>query len=85
MESVTVSFSESPTPLTLLCYMSELFHCKMKRSTDVPFFTNTELILHVCLCDFQLDQLVIDSAMEKREMEHKHATIQQRVSFYFLF
>ncbi|KTF74209.1 hypothetical protein cypCar_00043631 [Cyprinus carpio] len=27
---------------------------------------------------FQLDQLVIDSAMEKREMEHKHATIQQR-------
>lgn len=30
--------------------------------------------------DVQLDQLVIDSAMEKREMEHKHATIQQRVS-----
>ena len=29
---------------------------------------------------FQLDQLVIDSAMEKRDMEHKHATIQQRVS-----
>ncbi|KAG8434343.1 hypothetical protein GDO86_012646 [Hymenochirus boettgeri] len=28
----------------------------------------------------QLDQLVIDSAVEKREMEHKHATIQQRVS-----
>lgn len=27
----------------------------------------------------QLDQLVIDSAMEKREMEHKHALIQQRV------
>uniref|UniRef100_A0A8C7ISL2 Arf-GAP with coiled-coil, ANK repeat and PH domain-containing protein n=1 Tax=Oncorhynchus kisutch TaxID=8019 RepID=A0A8C7ISL2_ONCKI len=26
----------------------------------------------------QLDQLVIDSAMEKRDMEHKHATIQQR-------
>ncbi|XP_056589479.1 arf-GAP with coiled-coil, ANK repeat and PH domain-containing protein 3 isoform X3 [Triplophysa dalaica] len=26
----------------------------------------------------QLDQLVIDSAMEKREMEHKHSTIQQR-------
>lgn len=23
---------------------------------------------------------MIDSAMEKREMEHKHATIQQRVS-----
>lgn len=34
--------------------------------------------------DCQLDQLVIDSAMEKREMEHKHATIQQRVSPYFL-
>lgn len=27
----------------------------------------------------QLDQLVIDSAMEKRELEHKHALIQQRV------
>uniref|UniRef100_A0A3P8XKM0 Arf-GAP with coiled-coil, ANK repeat and PH domain-containing protein n=1 Tax=Esox lucius TaxID=8010 RepID=A0A3P8XKM0_ESOLU len=27
---------------------------------------------------FQLDQLVIESAMEKRDMEHKHATIQQR-------
>lgn len=27
----------------------------------------------------QLDQLVIDSAVEKREMEHKHALIQQRV------
>ncbi|XP_061129035.1 arf-GAP with coiled-coil, ANK repeat and PH domain-containing protein 3-like isoform X2 [Syngnathus typhle] len=26
----------------------------------------------------ELDQLVIDSAMEKRELEHKHATIQQR-------
>ncbi|XP_029907302.1 arf-GAP with coiled-coil, ANK repeat and PH domain-containing protein 3-like isoform X2 [Myripristis murdjan] len=26
----------------------------------------------------QLDQLVIDSAMEKRDMEHKHALIQQR-------
>ncbi|KAG9352734.1 hypothetical protein JZ751_017310, partial [Albula glossodonta] len=26
----------------------------------------------------ELDQLVIDSAMEKREMEHKHAVIQQR-------
>ncbi|XP_061591191.1 arf-GAP with coiled-coil, ANK repeat and PH domain-containing protein 3 [Cololabis saira] len=26
----------------------------------------------------ELDQLVIDSAMEKREMEHKHATVQQR-------
>uniref|UniRef100_A0A8C2YAX9 Arf-GAP with coiled-coil, ANK repeat and PH domain-containing protein n=1 Tax=Coturnix japonica TaxID=93934 RepID=A0A8C2YAX9_COTJA len=28
----------------------------------------------------ELDQLVIDSAVEKREMEHKHAMIQQRVS-----
>lgn len=27
---------------------------------------------------------MIDSAMEKREMEHKHATIQQRVSSYFI-
>ncbi|KAI7795531.1 arf-GAP with coiled-coil [Triplophysa rosa] len=29
----------------------------------------------------ELDQLVIDSAMEKRDMEHKHATIQQRILF----
>uniref|UniRef100_A0A671N7Y3 Arf-GAP with coiled-coil, ANK repeat and PH domain-containing protein n=1 Tax=Sinocyclocheilus anshuiensis TaxID=1608454 RepID=A0A671N7Y3_9TELE len=29
----------------------------------------------------ELDQLVIDSAMEKREMEHKHATIQQAALF----
>uniref|UniRef100_A0A673K2D5 Arf-GAP with coiled-coil, ANK repeat and PH domain-containing protein n=1 Tax=Sinocyclocheilus rhinocerous TaxID=307959 RepID=A0A673K2D5_9TELE len=29
----------------------------------------------------ELDQLVIDSAMEKREMEHKHATIQQATLF----
>ncbi|KAM9344000.1 LOW QUALITY PROTEIN: arf-GAP with coiled-coil, ANK repeat and PH domain-containing protein 3 [Pholidichthys leucotaenia] len=33
----------------------------------------------------ELDQLVIDSAMEKREMEHKHATIQQRVSLTFSY
>lgn len=36
------------------------------------------------LTGLKLDQLVIDSAMEKREMEHKHATIQQRVSSYFI-
>ncbi|NXF95655.1 ACAP3 protein, partial [Eubucco bourcierii] len=30
----------------------------------------------------ELDQLVIDSAVEKREMEHKHALIQQRPLFY---
>ncbi|NXG45400.1 ACAP3 protein, partial [Psilopogon haemacephalus] len=29
----------------------------------------------------ELDQLVIDSAVEKREMEHKHALIQQRSHF----
>lgn len=50
---------------------------------DVPLFRSAEIVFHVCLCEFQLDQLVIDSAMEKREMEHKHATIQQRVSFYY--
>ncbi|NXW38228.1 ACAP3 protein, partial [Phaetusa simplex] len=32
----------------------------------------------------ELDQLVIDSAVEKREMEHKHALIQQRVSSFYL-
>ncbi|KAG7254638.1 LOW QUALITY PROTEIN: hypothetical protein CRUP_001510, partial [Coryphaenoides rupestris] len=34
--------------------------------------------LTLCLHCAWLDQLVIDSAMEKRDMEHKHATIQQR-------
>uniref|UniRef100_A0A4W5NTT1 Arf-GAP with coiled-coil, ANK repeat and PH domain-containing protein n=1 Tax=Hucho hucho TaxID=62062 RepID=A0A4W5NTT1_9TELE len=33
----------------------------------------------------ELDQLVIDSAMEKRDMEHKHATIQQRVKQDFSY
>uniref|UniRef100_A0A8K9WT38 Arf-GAP with coiled-coil, ANK repeat and PH domain-containing protein n=1 Tax=Oncorhynchus mykiss TaxID=8022 RepID=A0A8K9WT38_ONCMY len=32
----------------------------------------------MCYSPLQLDQLVIDSAMEKRDLEHKHATIQQR-------
>ncbi|NXC12160.1 ACAP3 protein, partial [Corythaeola cristata] len=32
----------------------------------------------------ELDQLVIDSAVEKREMEHKHALIQQRVISLYL-
>ncbi|NWX88711.1 ACAP3 protein, partial [Nothoprocta ornata] len=32
----------------------------------------------------ELDQLVIDSAVEKREMEHKHALIQQRVISSYL-
>ncbi|NWS43687.1 ACAP3 protein, partial [Probosciger aterrimus] len=32
----------------------------------------------------ELDQLVIDSAVEKREMEHKHALIQQRVISFCL-
>ncbi|NWV52806.1 ACAP3 protein, partial [Daphoenositta chrysoptera] len=31
----------------------------------------------------ELDQLVIDSAVEKREMEHKHALIQQRSLSFF--
>lgn len=51
-------------------------------SQDRRFCRHAELGFHFCPCElfFQLDQLVIDSAMEKREMEHKHATIQQRVS-----
>lgn len=42
----------------------------------------------LCVSWLQLDQLVIDSAMEKRVMEHQHAVIQQRVSttrLYFHF
>ncbi len=31
------------------------------------------------LCLLQLDQLVVDAAKEKRDMEQKHSTIQQKV------
>lgn len=31
-------------------------------------------------CLLQLDQLVVDAAKEKRDMEQKHSTIQQKVS-----
>lgn len=54
----------------------ELFVSKMNPET-------TDFFLFLFELTFKLDQLVIDSAMEKREMEHKHATIQQRVSFCF--
>lgn len=30
-------------------------------------------------CLLQLDQLVVDAAKEKRDMEQKHSTIQQKV------
>lgn len=42
----------------------------------MPELASRTLLL---FCSLQLDQLVIDSAVEKREMEHKHALIQQRV------
>lgn len=74
--------------------MSLYFSCNaetFKMRTDI--FTRVFLLEHsfsVCLyfaCRVdsavvfyvQLDQLVIDSAVEKRELEHKHALIQQRV------
>lgn len=37
------------------------------------YFTNQ------LLCLLQLDQLVVDAAKEKRDMEQKHSTIQQKV------
>lgn len=73
--SASVNRSDSPVPLLYTaCYVTR----------DAPFFIRTLNILF-WFSDFQLDQLVIDSAMEKREMEHKHATIQQRVSSYICF
>ena len=44
------------------------------------YLLNISLVVANIVPVLQLDQLVIDSAMEKRDMEHKHATIQQRVS-----
>ena len=34
-------------------------------------------------CLLQLDQLVVDAAKEKRDMEQKHSTIQQKVHNMF--
>ena len=39
----------------------------------------------VCVCVFQLDQLVVDAAKDKRDMEQKHSTIQQKVHAHLLF
>lgn len=75
--SHSASVNRSDSPVTLLytaCYVTQ----------DARFFIRT-LNIFFWFADFQLDQLVIDSAMEKREMEHKHATIQQRVSSYICF
>lgn len=76
--SHSASVNHSDSPVTLL-YNA----CHVTR--DAPFLIKTLNILFCFFTDFQLDQLVIDSAMEKREMEHKHATIQQRVSSYICF
>ena len=38
-----------------------------------------------CMCVFQLDQLVVDAAKDKRDMEQKHSTIQQKVHTCLLF
>lgn len=50
--------------------------CLLKNAQPYRTEVNWRLLF---FCSLQLDQLVIDSAMEKREMEHKHALIQQRV------
>lgn len=34
---------------------------------------------NLLFCVLQLDQLVVDGAKEKRDMEQKHSTIQQKV------
>lgn len=47
--------------------------------TNIFYFSLTAPAAYVILSSMQLDQLVIDSAVEKRELEHKHALIQQRV------
>lgn len=74
--SASVNRSDSPVPLLYTaCYVY---------TGCTVFYQNAELFFF-WFSDFQLDQLVIDSAMEKREMEHKHATIQQRVSSYICF
>lgn len=76
--SHSASVNRSDSPVTLLytaCYVY---------TGCTVFYQNAELFFF-WFSDFQLDQLVIDSAMEKREMEHKHATIQQRVSSYICF
>lgn len=79
VEHVTLSLCES---LWQSCYST--IYCVLRYTGCTVFYQNAEH-LFLGFSDFQLDQLVIDSAMEKREMEHKHATIQQRVSSYICF
>lgn len=79
VEHVTLSLCES---LWQSGYST--IYCVLRYTGCTVFYQNAEHLFWG-FSDFQLDQLVIDSAMEKREMEHKHATIQQRVSSYICF
>lgn len=79
VEHVTLSLCES-----LWQSRYSTIYCVLRYTGCTVFYQNAEH-LFLGFSDFQLDQLVIDSAMEKREMEHKHATIQQRVSSYICF
>lgn len=71
MKKLAAQVKPTPTNGKYLTEPGDCFHFEWPPLLlpDVFFF---------CCC-VQLDQLVIDSAVEKRELEHKHALIQQRV------
>ena len=62
--------------------MSSVPVCAQAASSGQPRFASSSRLTAVemvCVCVFQLDQLVVDAAKEKRDMEQKHSTIQQKV------
>uniref|UniRef100_A0AAZ3SFS8 Arf-GAP with coiled-coil, ANK repeat and PH domain-containing protein n=1 Tax=Oncorhynchus tshawytscha TaxID=74940 RepID=A0AAZ3SFS8_ONCTS len=69
-----VEEATSSLTLTRKCFRHLALDYVLQIRPCVCVFSLTVL----CYSPLQLDQLVIDSAMEKRDLEHKHATIQQR-------
>lgn len=56
----------------------------LKRQTWIKHMWPGGLVslINQLFCFLQLDQLVVDAAKEKRDMEQKHSTIQQKVHWH---
>lgn len=81
-EQNSFGLASLPLWLVLICSLQMLEHLLVLSSFTsmwLPFPCTMSDLLCFYSCFAQLDQLVIDSAVEKRELEHKHALIQQRV------
>uniref|UniRef100_A0A8C5CHR5 Arf-GAP with coiled-coil, ANK repeat and PH domain-containing protein n=1 Tax=Gadus morhua TaxID=8049 RepID=A0A8C5CHR5_GADMO len=70
----------------VLDYVLQINVLQSKRRSEIlksvkALLTGTFCTVRVpggCMCVFQLDQLVVDAAKDKRDMEQKHSTIQQK-------